>query len=224
MADIQEIKRRIGSRWLHLLLFYCPELLEAIRHKGKHVRCLMHTGKNGDGFRLFPDADVTGGGYCNTCGPFSDGFKLFMALKKWTFKEALSAVESWLKKNGSVQAVPADFKQSYLESNTTPIPDPRISRDIKHILSHAKRNHPRVSQYLQSRGLSGDLSKYVGFMVDQRYYTDDTFVLLPAMVACFQDSKGRYVGIQRTYLDPSGVGKARVSGATKKFSALFSGG
>lgn len=70
------------GRWSEILSVLAPELDQAIdQHMSRtpHVPCPNHGGK--DGFRLFSGGggrgfNDTGGGVCNTCGPFSDGFRL----------------------------------------------------------------------------------------------------------------------------------------------------
>jgi hypothetical protein len=50
------------------------------RGSGGHVACPVHGGRNGDAFRLFPDADQSGGGICNSCGAKTDGFEMLLFL------------------------------------------------------------------------------------------------------------------------------------------------
>ncbi|MBZ3672428.1 hypothetical protein JT305_10370 [Salmonella enterica subsp. enterica serovar Senftenberg] len=71
-----------------------PHLEPALRKHGRHVSCPIHGGK--DGFRLFKDAHLTGGGVCNTCGANHDGFELLMWLNNWDFKQCLSEVGDYL--------------------------------------------------------------------------------------------------------------------------------
>jgi len=92
--DVSIIKKQVSNRWLEILRDLAPVLEEAIVKKGKHVPCPMHGGR--DGFRLFNDADTTGGGVCNTCGFFSDGFSLLHAVHGWPFPKTLRRVAQWL--------------------------------------------------------------------------------------------------------------------------------
>lgn len=95
-----DVRAAVRGKWLEVLLFLAPELEPALRKVGKHVTCPVHgtTKRNGkgDGFRLFKDAHETGGGVCNHCGSFHDGFELLMWLNRWEFKEALAAVGEFL--------------------------------------------------------------------------------------------------------------------------------
>lgn len=58
--------------------------------KGKHVPCPVHGGR--DGFRIFPDVAETGGGICNTCGSFANGFAPLMWINGWEFGRAIREV------------------------------------------------------------------------------------------------------------------------------------
>ena len=58
------IHRQAPGRWLDILSGLAPDLRPAVEKRGRHVPCPVHGGK--DGFRLFRDADQTGGGICNT--------------------------------------------------------------------------------------------------------------------------------------------------------------
>ena len=64
-----------------MLFTLAPPLKAALDRKGKHVPCPVHGGR--DGFRIFPDVAETGGGICNTCGSFANGFALLMWINGW---------------------------------------------------------------------------------------------------------------------------------------------
>ena len=201
------------------------ELRPAIRHKGSHVPCLMHNGTHGDGFRLFPDADVTGGGYCNTCGAFGDGIKLLRKINGWGFHQTLDVIEKWLVENGDSTGAQAVDNRAYYTgtSNQVPVPDPYVVECINVIRHAAVMNHPRGIRYLQSRGLSGVVPRNLGY-IEELHYRDETIdAYLPALVTFLQAPDNIIVGVHRTYLDLHGDGKAHVK-TPKKFSkALYPG-
>ena len=70
------VKDDARGRWQRVLSDLAPALQDAVAKRGKHVPCPVHGGR--DGFRVFPDVSETGGGVCNTCGYFVDGFSLLM--------------------------------------------------------------------------------------------------------------------------------------------------
>ncbi|HGO5310260.1 TPA: toprim domain-containing protein [Klebsiella oxytoca] len=88
------VREAANGNWLFILAALAPHLEPALRKPGRHVSCPIHGGK--DGFRLFKDAHLTGGGVCNTCGANHDGFELLMWLNNWDFKQCLSEVGDYL--------------------------------------------------------------------------------------------------------------------------------
>lgn len=94
--DASKVREAATGRWLEVLIYLADNQLgDALRKPGKHVTCPMHgtSGKGrGDGFRFFKDVVNTGGGVCNSCGTFHDGFELLMWLKGWDFRTTLNYV------------------------------------------------------------------------------------------------------------------------------------
>lgn len=94
--DASKVREAATGRWLEVLTYLADnQLNDALRKPGKHVTCPIHgtTGKGrGDGFRFFKDVVNTGGGVCNTCGTFHDGFELLIWLKGWDFRTTLNYV------------------------------------------------------------------------------------------------------------------------------------
>jgi len=78
--EAREVRELAAGRWLDLLGALAPELTPALDRVGRHVPCPVHGGA--DGFRLFRDVKQTGGGICNTCGTFPDGFALLAHLHR----------------------------------------------------------------------------------------------------------------------------------------------
>ena len=90
LIDARDVRERAAGRWIDMLAALAPALGPALSRPGRHVPCPVHGGT--DGFRLFRDVDDTGGGVCNTCGTFHDGFALLMWVNQWSFPETLQAV------------------------------------------------------------------------------------------------------------------------------------
>lgn len=102
------IREQAKGRWLEILGYLAFDFLApAIRRPGKHVTCPIHgsSRKKGDGFRLFKDVNETGGGICNQCGSYPDGFSMLMWLYRWNFVEAQKHVAEYLR------IAPIDFKK-----------------------------------------------------------------------------------------------------------------
>ena len=92
------------GQWIGLLGRLAPTLERALARPGRHVPCPVHGGR--DGFRVFRDCHDTGGGICNTCGSFRDGFALLMWANGWGFREALEAVARDLRLDGGGRGRP----------------------------------------------------------------------------------------------------------------------
>jgi putative DNA primase/helicase len=93
--DAPVVKQAAFGQWDRILQSLAHEIPEAaFTRLGKHVACPVHAGgTKGDGFKLFKrDFLETGGGMCNTCGKFHDGFKLLMWLKGWDFPTTVGEV------------------------------------------------------------------------------------------------------------------------------------
>ena len=76
LIEARGVRERAAGRWIDMLAALAPALVPALSRPGRHVPCPVHGGTRG--FRLFRDVDDTGGGVCNTCGTFPDGFALLM--------------------------------------------------------------------------------------------------------------------------------------------------
>lgn len=219
-SDTKAIKREIGERWLELLEDKAPELAEAVNSLGNHVPCPIHGGT--DGFRLFDDAEETGGGICNTCGSFSDGIALLQAVNGWSFGEAIQAIQEWLAENredeeGVDRTDPVVNPTNLIEEHPQ---DPKALAYINTvILERAIPGHEAIKRYYNHRHLSIAPPETIGYVEDERYFDKEKGVkaVLPAILAPLQDVNGDAVCILRTYLDPDGNGKAGVS-APKKLS------
>ncbi len=83
------VRQHARSQWLGIVGRLAPSLEQALARPGRHVPCPVHGGR--DGFRVFKDANESGGGICNTCGAFHDGFALLMWANNWAFRDALEA-------------------------------------------------------------------------------------------------------------------------------------
>lgn len=97
--DAPVVKQAAFGQWDRILQSLATEIPDAaFTRLGRHVACPVHAGgTKGDGFKLFKkDFLETGGGMCNTCGKFHDGFKLLMWLKGWDFPTTVEEVGSVL--------------------------------------------------------------------------------------------------------------------------------
>lgn len=207
--------------WLSVLDNLAPEINQAIEKPGKrHIACPVHGGK--DGFRLFRDANLSGGGYCNTCGPKPDGFSLLMWLRDWTFPEALSAVADVLGLSTGSRSPKRIVKRNiHFAQSKLSVNDDKIKSILRAVWQESKSiHHPDaepVRLYLQSRGLDNWLPAWpsLRFHPKMQYRNEDDRVIgyFPAMLALVE--KGNQpITIHRTFLTVDGH-KAPVDSSKK---------
>jgi len=219
--SIKALKERMKKgNWFEYFSCRLPELDEAMSEFPEHVPCPVHGGS--DGFRLFDDAEDTGGGVCNTCGAFSDGIALTRFIKGCNFFEAVEMIEEWEQEqegdndDEDVSPVKLGKEVRPIEYNEYAI------RYINRVIAQVISPHERIKRYYTHRGLTVDPSPYIGLMLNEKYTDQYEELELPAMVALFLNH-GDPVCVHRTYLDPDGDGKADVE-KQKKFSpAIYPG-
>lgn len=95
--DAKIVREAAEGNWERIIKALVPNISDkAFTKLGRHVACPVHhagSQKKGDGFKLFKkDFHISGGGMCNSCGAFPDGFALLMWARSWTFVEALKEV------------------------------------------------------------------------------------------------------------------------------------
>lgn len=161
--DAKSIKEQAWGRWLDILPLLDARLADAVRRVGKHVPCPVHGGK--DGFRLF--AEKNGGGACNTCGTFADGFAVLQWLRGCTFYESLKLVNDLLN-NGTMpnQPISAPIREIPQEGD-------RYNAAIKYLLDTSSRTPNRAARaYFERRGIAASSS----FISNSLHYHDSADV------------------------------------------------
>jgi putative DNA primase/helicase len=209
--EAREVREIAAGRWLDLLGALAPGLESALDRVGRHVPCPVHGGS--DGFRLFRNADQTGGGVCNTCGTFPDGFALLMWVNRWSFPEALRSVAHAL----DLAAEPVPEPRAVPSHRRRPERDREsvieaINRVWQQSLDPTDRRAAPLRTYLSRRGLSG--SRLDGEVVRfhpalcywQRNDRDEAelFRRFPAMLALVTGADGMLMTVHRTYLTADG--------------------
>ena len=205
------VRNAARGDWLFVLDSLAPELERAIEKPGKrHIGCPVHGGN--DGFRLFRDADISGGGICNSCGAKPDGFSLLMWLRDWSFPEALSAVANvlGLSFDPTPQKPVVVRKSAFVQSKST-MDNDRIKAILRSVwLESTSIHHPDakpVKLYLQSRGLDSAIPDWpsIRFHPNMRYLNEDGKLIgsYPAMIALVENGN-EPIAIHRTYLTVDG--------------------
>ena len=215
------VRNTARGSWLSVLDNLAPEIKQAIEKPGKrHIACPVHGGK--DGFRLFRDVNLSGGGCCNTCGPKPDGFSLLMWLRGWTFPEALSAVADVLGLSTGIESSkPIVQRKTHIEQSKSSVNDGKIKLLLRTVWQESKAiHHPDaepVRLYLESRGLDGWLPDWttIRYHPSMQYRDEDNQVVgyFPAMIALVQ-KENQAITIHRTFLTHDGC-KASVDSPKK---------
>jgi len=131
-----------------------------------HVSCPVHGGE--DGFRFFHDAPVTGGGVCNTCGAFKDGFRLLCWVNGWSFLQALFAIEVWLQNTKVSDISRMSSVYARIARNKNEI-SPQMVKYLQRIAEVGKRHSERVAEYFCYRGLTAPRLDNVFYISDEPY-------------------------------------------------------
>jgi len=216
MIEAKDIKQQANGYWSAIALALAPQLKQACEKMGKHVPCPIHGGK--DGFRLFKDFEATGGGICNTCGEFTDGYALLQWLNSWDFSSTLKAVSGYLNVH------PANTPNQKRSIPSKPVQTINLNNlhKITATLNSCQRMNWPLAKYLKSRGLGalqGHVPKDI-LAIDQLPYWEQvngTYINLgdyPAMIGVIRNLAGDVVTLHRTYLKPTGR-KANVANPKK---------
>lgn len=200
--DAQRVKHDARGRWEQVLSGLAPALEDAVDRRGKHVPCPVHGGR--DGFRVFPDVDETGGGVCNTCGYFADGFSLLMWINSWDFSRTVREVAEHLGSEPA-KSVRRELSQASGLTSDDATRREHLNRTWRESLplTHPEAEPARL--YLARRGLSVCVPESLRFHPALGYYADNHLVArYPAIVGQVTGQGGESVTLHRTYLTASG--------------------
>ncbi|TVQ41618.1 MAG: hypothetical protein EA356_00120, partial [Geminicoccaceae bacterium] len=193
-----------------------PEFDTALGQPGRHVPCPVHGGV--DGFRFFAKGralDPDGGGICNSCGAFADGFRILRWVHGWTFAEAAKRIEDLLGAETETPR-PALLRQvPALRSG----PDPeRLRQRCREIWASALPLSADAAEpgrvYLRSRGYYGcdlkglrdvRLHPCLPHFAKRARRPTGRF---PALLVVFRNPLGQAINLHQTWLRPDGSGKA----------------
>lgn len=207
----EDVRNAVVGNWLLVLNNLVPNIAKATEKPGRHIACPVHGGK--DGFKLFHDADRSGGGICNTCGAKPDGFALLMWIEGWNFHEALTAVADVLGISSDHNKPVAKIHRKAVIAEPKVIKDPEVTRSVLRKIWRKSMSlrHPDAEParlYLQHRGLDSFIPDWysVRFHPNMQY-KDENFRLIgyfPAMIFLIENGSGA-ITIHRTFLTSDGL-------------------
>ncbi len=218
----QDAKAKAEGSWEGILEAKAPQLRGALEMEGKrHVPC-PHPNhpKSTDGFRVFKDFRITGGGVCNTCGTFRDGFSLLRWINGWSGKEALEEVESYMGGRIGRHAPKAPTGPVIVKDRTKE--NDLLRRSLNRVwlesISIGDKEAEPARRYLMRRGLSLDELPNLMFHRSLAYHDGNKVTgYYPAIVGMVQGVNADAITIHRTYLTDDGL-KAPVESPKKMMS------
>lgn len=204
LTPVAELKKAMSGKWPDFLLELAPELEAALDNAPEHVPCPQHGGENG--FRLFDDYSETGGGVCNTCGFYRDGFVLLSWLKGWELKRSIAAVAQWLGTESTREPV---------VRKPRPAPVIRDPERAKAAIARVWKECTPIAEtpaerYLEKRGIwRSNMSPILRFHPGLAYWKGKfpaakRLGVFPAMVAPVVNARGEVVTLHRTFLQADG--------------------
>lgn len=221
--DSALVRQHARGQWNGILGRLAPTLEPALARPGRHVPCPVHGGR--DGFRVFKDANERGGGICNTCGAFHDGFALLMWANHWGFRDALEGVARDLR---------LDAGNPWIAPRAQPRPraapeqcqdraaaEAALRRVWSETLDPQDPKARPLQRYLLRRGIDAEPDpSVVRFHPALGYYEDGKRIgTYPAIIARVSDAQGQPVSLHRIYLTPDGR-KAPVASPKKMMVPL----
>ena len=218
-SEIDATKKQMEGSWLECFQCVAPELDDAVQAFPEKVDCPMPGCTSS--FRFFNDAEKTGGGVCNSEEFYPDGFSVLQALYGLEFWEAVQIVQEWLAEQDEEDG--DDDHDNQPDSPVKIVTPVQINeyalRYIDTVMAHAEVGHEMIKRYMTSRGITVEPPGSLGLMACERYSDGYDVEEFPVMVAPFHKPDDEISCMLRTYLDPSGNGKADVS-KPKKFSPV----
>ena len=205
--NARAIKKQASGKWLEILPLLDARLADAVARVGKHVPCPIHGGR--DGFRLYPN-DQNGGGACNTCGTFADGFAILQWLRGCTFFESLRIVAELLN-NGTVLA---STNNAPTRTEPTSERESRYMGAMKYLLDTSSRTPNRAARaYYERRGIaqtSEFITNSLKYHDSADVYHDGRRVVIngkplryPCILGLARNARG-VTGLHQIYLTKSG--------------------
>lgn len=197
------------GRWVEIMEELVPSLKTAIEAGGTHVPCPhpLHTSSS-DGFRLFNDFPVSGGGVCNTCGTYPYGLLLLEWLTNQPPEQVREEVMRVLKglDQGEIRRQERRAAPVVFAPKIDPV---QAQRGLDRVMDRMMdiRGTP-AEKYLLKRGIyQQNMADILRFHPLLPYYDSKTRELLgefPAMLAPVTNLEGKLVSVHRTFLTPDG--------------------
>jgi phage/plasmid primase-like uncharacterized protein len=232
--DAQELAVQCAGRWPDILQGVAPDLNKAVsaykqgdRVRMRGVPCPVHRGK--DGFKLFRDADETGGGICNTCGGKRNGFAVIEWVNGWTYRETLEAVAEYVGYTSFSQYRRPQRRQVHPPKATKPKVDPQKEKRNLYFLRKAfservPLDDPAATPARRYFAKRGTPLESLPWPLENVFFHPDLYfeegVSSPAILEVVYDTQGKPVTLHRIFITDEGE---KAFGGQSKRAMPYSG-
>lgn len=199
-----DLKRRMTGRWLSAFSALAPRLDQAMSQLGENVPCPISGGT--DGFRLFKDANLTGGGVKQAERVIPEGIDMLMWVNEWDFKQAYDELEEWLDGKPVHAGPDVTYKPKVVDETGLRRWLNQIWADtlpLDHTMSYPARAYLSRRRVLSSALAASDIRFHPNL-----HYKGKGGVSLghhPAIVCLVRNNDGKPVGLHRTFIQKSGM-------------------
>ena len=207
--DSSQLKGRMSGHWLSAFSTLAPCLDHAVERLGRNVSCPVNGGT--DGFRLFIDANDTGGGVKHSLGVFPQGIDLLMWVNDWNFVQTYDSLNDWLGGDSCSLSQPSRVLPSIPELSIEEVAKRRswLNSIWSESLSLSSSEAEPAMRYFTSRciNFSAMSSRDIRFHPSLSYTNYDTGEYLGrfgAILSLLRNNNGQPVTLHRTYLDSDG--------------------
>ncbi len=200
------LKAKMSGQWLSAFSVLAPSLNTAIEQLGMNVPCPVSGGV--DGFRLFRDANETGGGVKQSYRVFPEGIDLLMWVNDWSFVTVFDELDAFI--GGSQNHTPK------FHVPTKPLPKLNENNlrswlnklwvesfSLTHKNAYPARNYFRSRWVYQAALNSTDVRYH-----KKLHYRDKTgreIGISPGIVSLVRNNDGEPVAIHRTFITKNGI-------------------
>jgi hypothetical protein len=203
--EADQVRKAARGRWDSILPAVLPFFGEASDRK--HCSCPVHGGKNNDAFRFLKDYKETGGGVCNSCGVFKDGFSLLMWATGMSFYEVLKEVHDCLGSPGYLSEIkprepsPEEVKKREDDDKAQRL---RLSAIVRESYPSMAPEAAPLRRYLANRGLMTVPPTLMYHPGLHYVHQGEKLGIWGAMIAVVTSPGNQGVTIHRTYITEDG--------------------